>query len=135
MNNEPDGGAVRIFNERIRQVNAEGYTPEHDDEHDTGELLAAAIAYINEDPREWPWDGEPKLKGDRLSDLTKAGALVAAEIDRLIRVQSKKSPELLDAERVIEELRKQNEILQTALQNMRQELQEIRHPRVWGYDG
>lgn len=31
----------------------------------------------------WPWDGFWKPTGDPVRDLTKAGALIAAEIDRL----------------------------------------------------
>ncbi|WP_110636311.1 hypothetical protein [Salinicola salarius] len=29
-----------VFNERQRQIDAEGWTPEHDDKHDKGELAA-----------------------------------------------------------------------------------------------
>jgi len=33
--------------ERMRQVNAEGWTPEHDDEHTDGSLALAAIVYAD----------------------------------------------------------------------------------------
>lgn len=88
-------GIERIAAERERQVTAEGWTPAHDDAHRLHELLDAARCYINQvivdepaNPRPfWPW----ALKGwkpsaDPIRNLEKAGALIAAEIDRLLRV-------------------------------------------------
>ncbi|WP_273661657.1 hypothetical protein [Pseudomonas aeruginosa] len=81
--------------ERRRQVEAEGWTPEHDDEHDTGALASAAgcyamfsLAYPAGDPSHfWPWDKswwKPSPDGRR--NMVKAGALILAEIERLDRV-------------------------------------------------
>ncbi|HHG4284507.1 TPA: hypothetical protein ACPWEZ_001530 [Pseudomonas aeruginosa] len=81
--------------ERKRQVEAEGWTPEHDDEHDTGALASAAgcyamfsLAYPAGDPSHcWPWDKswwKPSPDGRR--NMVKAGALILAEIERLDRV-------------------------------------------------
>lgn len=85
-------GASLIAAERERQMAEEGWTAEHDDQHDRGELAAAAQCYINTagDRRfispHWPWDESWwKPSGDRVRDLTKAGALIAAEIDRIQR--------------------------------------------------
>ena len=77
-------GAELIAAERQRQIDAEGWTPEHDDLHDGGELAYAAVGYIKRDRAEFPlsWTFKP---GDRVRDLVKAGALIAAEIDRLNR--------------------------------------------------
>ncbi|MDG4402775.1 hypothetical protein L5F59_12170 [Pseudomonas aeruginosa] len=80
--------------ERRRQVEVEGWTPEHDDEHDTGALASAAgcyamfsLAYPAGDPsRFWPWDKswwKPSPDGRR--NMVKAGALILAEIERLDR--------------------------------------------------
>lgn len=80
--------------ERRRQVEAEGWTPEHDDEHDTGALASAAgcyamfsLAYPAGDPSHfWPWDKswwKPSPDGRR--NMVKAGALILAEIERLDR--------------------------------------------------
>jgi hypothetical protein len=93
-------GVELIAAERRRQVAAEDYDPVHDDCHSSGEILDAAIAYIiavdlgvfagtkGGDPHEW-WpftDGfKPSGEDDPIRDLTKAGALIAAEIDRLQR--------------------------------------------------
>lgn len=85
-------GAERIAAERQRQLDAEGWTPEHDDGHAPGDLLLAGICYaLHARGREqtaydwWPWDDEWFKPGDRVRDLEKAGALIAAEIDRLLR--------------------------------------------------
>jgi len=90
----PDG-AVAIVAERERQLTAEGWAPEHDDRHHAGALAAAGVCYAirhasgvplggpsDEPPDWWPWEAEWwKPKGVR-SDLVRAGALLAAELDR-----------------------------------------------------
>lgn len=96
-------GAELIAVERQRQLDAEGWTPEHDDEHDACELTMAACAYAHhvvgqvngicwddEDDRHaamsWPWHLDWwKPSDDPICNLVKAGALIAAEIDRLQR--------------------------------------------------
>jgi hypothetical protein len=94
-----------IAAERKRQVEVKGYTPEHDDEHDLGELALAAALYAL--PYDAKVGGEPLLdqadfiglqialetgcdffidpEPDKLRRLAKAGALIAAEIDRVLR--------------------------------------------------
>lgn len=82
------GGAGLIAAERKRQVSEEGWTPEHDDEHELGELATAAACYALHDIKDewWPWyEKWWKPSADRQRDLVKAGALIAAEIDRLER--------------------------------------------------
>lgn len=95
--------AQDILAERSRQISAEGYTPGHDDEHDGGELAAAASAYVfaaadrlhpmsqgdggftaSEPPMMMPqeWSFKPD---DPRRMLVKAGALIIAEIERLDR--------------------------------------------------
>ena len=105
-------GAEDILKERQRQISKEGWTPEHDDRHDAGELLDAAIAYAascrpleKEEPivriatgenfvhwhDPWPWNEEydhrkrRSKKWNARRRLVIAGALLAAEIDRLDR--------------------------------------------------
>lgn len=85
-------GAERIAAERQRQIDSEGYTPEHDASHTDGELYDAAMAYIyatrgypDGGAMFWPWDKESfKPSGDQLHNLVRAGALIAAEIDRIL---------------------------------------------------
>jgi hypothetical protein len=84
-------GAARITDERIRQVSGEGWTPEHDDTHTDGSLVAAAVCYATEGgsdrpPVNWPWESSWwKQHVDPVRNLVIAGALIAAEIDRLQR--------------------------------------------------
>jgi len=105
MNSE---GVILIAAERQRQVEVEGWTAEHDNEHVPGTLAAAAACYAAHNdrigqaelymgtvdegrscysrlwPREWDaWD--KRRKHSRLRRLVIAGALIAAEIDAELR--------------------------------------------------
>lgn len=97
-----------VLSERKRQVEREGWTPEHDDAYTEYELAWAAITYamaacadsaeravmdqfgdhsatpgrINEN---WPWDWKWWKPKDRRRDLVRAAALIIAEIERLDR--------------------------------------------------
>jgi len=89
-------GIELIYAERERQINAEGWTFEHDDQHDDGELAMAAACYAAW-PQDtlyglWPFDAEwdKRKKHDRIRQLTIAGALIAAELDRLLRAREVK---------------------------------------------
>lgn len=93
---QPDGAAL-IAAERRRQVEVEGWTAEHDDDVGRhGKLARAAAVYAtplpDRDPdfvqQFWPWEQPSFYKPtplDRVRELAKAGALIAAEIDRLHR--------------------------------------------------
>lgn len=108
-------GIERITKERQRQLEVEGFDADHDSDHTSDQLAWAAICYAAPSPvykigevgpvefrfvDPWPadWDGDwdkRPLKADgslkkptmkqRIRQLEKAGALIAAEIDRLIR--------------------------------------------------
>ena len=99
-------GVELISEERQRQINVEGYTEQHDSNHKTSEFVYAAIAYVesakvgvncseigNTDENEimrrkkemgryYPFGWSFKPSTD-IRDLVKAGALIAAAIDRL----------------------------------------------------
>jgi hypothetical protein len=88
-----------IAAERKRQIEVEGWTPEHDDGHIDGELAVAAACYAV-DPRPlaaaamseifmrlWPRNTAWWKSTTRRRDLVKAGALIVAEIERLDRVR------------------------------------------------
>ena len=97
-----------IREERERQKNIEGWTPEHDDKHKDNQLANAAATYamdancrdgimhlaydceIDGIPPTWPWDEEwwKPTPDDRIKELVKAGALIVAEIERLQRTQN-----------------------------------------------
>jgi len=93
-----------VLAERQRQVSVEGWTADHDDELDGGEIAAAAAAYAlraadnlhpqsNGDgdyadgtpPDMWPWHEDWWKPATPRRDLVKAGALILAEIERLDR--------------------------------------------------
>ena len=104
-----------IIAERRRQVEREGFTPNHDDEHMFGEIALAAAAYAldaassgreahliiergNKRARGgwislphvvWPWDLSWWKPGARRANLVKAGALIVAEIERIDRATAK----------------------------------------------
>ena len=89
-------GAVRIMVERNRQQTELGWSKSRDyREHDSDQLAQAALFYLEPDSRHWPWDNHDKEweknkaekvkshPAHRIKNLVKAGALIAAEIDRL----------------------------------------------------
>ncbi len=97
-------GIELITEERQRQIEKEGWTSGHDDLNINGELAIAASIYSNtegnrelygadETPVGWPWDKRwwKPTPDNRIKELTKAGALIAAEIDRLQRIPHEKS--------------------------------------------
>jgi hypothetical protein len=93
-----------VLAERRRQIESEGWTPEHDDAHDSGEMAAAGASYAlnaadqlhpfsqgdggNAQPESWPWDSQWWRPTTPRRDLVKAGALILAEIERLDRSAS-----------------------------------------------
>ncbi len=109
--------AQDVLAERKRQMEVEGWTPEHDDEHAMGELAMAAALYVAPEPifvhrdaedaflsgntgdrgdrrlhpeghyRAWPFDEEPKLKSRR-DNLVRGIALALADLERLDRVEA-----------------------------------------------
>jgi hypothetical protein len=111
----PTDGATLIMLERRRQKREEGYGHEHDDAHVEGEMADAGATYaeiaafqtrgMDETPEAiiarwksepgkmfpmWPWSEESfKPSADPIKNLVRAGALIAAEIDRLQRAETK----------------------------------------------
>lgn len=84
---------VQIIAERDRQILDEGWTAEHDDEHDCGSLAIAAACYAlnaGGEPgvakAEWPWAAQWFKPKDKRRDLIRAAALIIAEIERLDRL-------------------------------------------------
>jgi hypothetical protein len=94
-------GVNLIAAERKRQIEIEGWTAKHDDKYKKGELANAAACYaMTPEEREylddwnvsrqiylWPFNEKwwKPTPDNRINELKKAGALIAAEIDRLLR--------------------------------------------------
>ena len=96
-------GVELIAAERKRQIEKEGWTQEHDTEHPKGDLALSGACYAldvvgefrnaigrNNDLvsvayRLWPWAFRwwKPTHNDPIRQLVKAGALIAAEIDKL----------------------------------------------------
>lgn len=81
--------------ERGRQIEVEGWSREHDAEHEPGHLLRAGVFYLwhgtvkaapiqpNGAPMAWPWEPAWWKPKDRRSNLIRAGALMLAERDAI----------------------------------------------------
>lgn len=90
-----------VIAERYRQIEQEGWSHDHDDRYEEGELADAGACYaqcagVNPEenrlaPPSWPWArGWWKPAGFR-RDLVKAAALILAEGERFDRLKTKKS--------------------------------------------
>jgi hypothetical protein len=89
-------GIKLIADERMRQIEKKGFTKMHDMAHSTTELACAATSYLMEmlnrenkewgekmPPLPWPWDWDDFKPKELKQDLVRAGALIAAALDRL----------------------------------------------------
>lgn len=92
-----------VINERQRQIEKEGWSLNHDDEHDDGEMARAAACYaacgsvtsiesafrMSDLLKElWPWSRDWWKPKDPRRDLVRAGALILAEIERIDRASA-----------------------------------------------
>jgi hypothetical protein len=102
-----------IKEERKRQITERKYDDKHDDDHDHDELIQAAQCYLDhvsikshvmnlndsydekiklykdvKRPKNWPpqFDKDSWNPDSPIRDLVKAAALIAAEIDRRLRI-------------------------------------------------
>lgn len=92
-----------VIAERRRQIEVEGWTPEHDDHHSNGEMSLAAglyaisagfaTKYLNGEtktcpvPDGWPWAEAWWKPVNARRDLVKSVALGLAEIERMDRAE------------------------------------------------
>ena len=98
-----------IRQERVRQIEKEGFKPEHDKQHEPNMLAQAAASYALDDevrkaisrlcmpeyaiafdaPVTWPFEQDmwKPSPDNRLKELVKAGALIVAEIERLLNTK------------------------------------------------
>jgi len=83
---------LAVIAERFRQIEAEGWSIEHDDAHAPGELARAGAAYAGHagdssafPPHGWPWSYQWWKPAGFRRDLVKAAALVLAEGEKFDR--------------------------------------------------
>lgn len=89
---------LAVLAERRRQIEAEGWTTEHDDAHAPGELARAGAAYAIYDnggwgktsKNIWPWTDDWWKPHNIRRDLVRGGALILAEIERFDRSRKKR---------------------------------------------
>ena len=88
-------GVELIQIERQKQIDKYGYTPEHDSMYSGSQLKFAALSYLNTalygksvGEEDWPFDKVYFKPGTEIACLSKAGALIAAEIDRLTQEEN-----------------------------------------------
>lgn len=93
-----------VLQERVRQIEVEGFDDAHDDQHSGWEIMAAGAAYAAEAASQargptrahdaglalWPWDWSWWKPGDYRRMLVKAGALILAAIERIDRNEAKR---------------------------------------------
>jgi hypothetical protein len=117
LNGEENTAAARdVLAERRRQIVVEGWTAEHDDANQIGELATAAGCYAvysescpetGNPPARWPFHKNWwKPSKDTRRNLVKAGALILAEIERLDRLAANPRTITVNGIEVPEPLRK-----------------------------
>lgn len=92
-----------VIAERRRQIEVEGWTPDHDDTHVLGEMALAGAAYAGYASAHadadlvvgatafklWPWASSWWKPGPMRRMLVKAAALIIAEIERIDRLAAR----------------------------------------------
>lgn len=88
-------GVELISEERKEQIEKHGWNLKNDEDYSNKELIKAALFCINQDVFEWPFYWTEEFRNKILSKKTEidrlkiAGALIAAEIDRLNSIENK----------------------------------------------
>jgi hypothetical protein len=157
-------GIDLIALERARQINEEGFSLEDDRRCTSGELIDAGISYATAAAKQsrgedslsylislegagcvpWPWESAWwKPSKDKVRNLVKAGALIAAELDRITAEESGMSEPNLDnlfasdlchdfSHSTIESERRELSVLRAAyiasqddIDNLKQRIQEL----------
>lgn len=95
ITNKMKTGVELIAEEREKQIKKHGYNVSHDYDYKDKELLYAALAYLKQSIfgnalqtesyafEDWPWDMKYWHNDGYIENLKKAGALIAAELDRV----------------------------------------------------
>lgn len=83
-----------VIAERFRQIDQEGWSTDHDDKHNRGELAQAGASYLLHAgtesvtvPHEWPWTAEWWKPNGYRRDLVRGIALAIAEGERFDRMR------------------------------------------------
>lgn len=91
--------AQAVIAERFRQIEQEGWSLSHDDDHEAGDLAKAAGCYAtyaglpatwSTPPAAWPWTAEWWKPAGFRRDLVKASALIIAEGEKFDRARKRR---------------------------------------------
>lgn len=95
-----------VIAERYRQIEQEGWSLEHDDDHAPRELALAGAGYVRQAgrsvlvPMDWPWSKDWWKPTGFRRDLVKGSALIVAEGEKFDRARkSKRQPLMTDDRR------------------------------------
>ncbi|OLP44130.1 hypothetical protein [Rhizobium oryziradicis] len=94
-----------VLDERVRQVNVKGHTPERDDHYPRGELALAEAAYAGRAAGVamssttvcsyalylYPWAMSGFHQKNYRSDMVRAAALIIADIEAFDRAEARKA--------------------------------------------
>lgn len=99
--------ALAVLQERRGQVEREGFSAEHDDKHETGELAMAGATYalagvfsLPKAPWTWPFEKAWWKPKSLRQNLIRAAAFLIAEIERIDRLEAKTASPPVDLEPV-----------------------------------
>lgn len=81
-------GIELITEERLEQIEKHGWDLKHDADYNQNQLIKAALFCISPENFEWPYYWHEHFRAkillkNRVNQLRVAGALIAAEIDRI----------------------------------------------------
>lgn len=88
-------GIELIAEERREQIEKHGFDIRNDEDYSQNELIKAALYALNPNQFEWPYYWQEGFRNkitakDEVGRLKVAGALIAARIDQIIHLNSKK---------------------------------------------
>lgn len=83
--------ALAVLAERQRQIEVEGWTPEHDDGHHHSDLASGGAAYLLGNAAYWPWRDGYKNDHPQRRKYVIGAAMALAAGEHLDRNRSKRS--------------------------------------------
>lgn len=88
--------ALAVLAERQRQIDVEGRTPVHDDEHKASEIAAGGAAYLLDNGNYWPWSDGYKNDHPTRRKYVIGGAMALAAGEHLDRNRKRRVPDNIE---------------------------------------
>ncbi len=83
--------ALAVLAERQRQIEVEGWTPEHDNDHRASEIASGGAAYLLDNRAFWPWRDGYKNDHPQRRKYVIGGAMALAAGEHLDRNRKRKT--------------------------------------------